>query len=294
MINETNVKCFLVLAETLNFTKAAKKLYMTQQAVSKNISKLEKEMGFPLFVRTHHFVVLTRAGESFYKLLSGFKTAFDETVRENREYYSKLYRTLRVGYLAWLDLTRYIQKSTDLFSSEVPGVKYYGGSFSKDDLFENLYNKNLDLIVTYGAFAPRISGLKKAVLMKTRNVLIVSTGNPLAADEATYKEFLKEPLIVTSFQNESLSETNKRVDRLIKKYGLSPPEIKIVPNLETAYTETELGHGIMISTELSRILSSSRIKKYPLDSTETLVCLWRQDEENPLVEKFVDCLKRSV
>jgi DNA-binding transcriptional LysR family regulator len=65
VINETSLRCFLTLCRTLNFTEAAKRMYMTQQSVSKYIAKLEEDIGFTLFVRTHHSVALTRAGEEF-------------------------------------------------------------------------------------------------------------------------------------------------------------------------------------------------------------------------------------
>ena len=49
MINETAIKCFLSLTNTLSFTETAKEMYMTQQSVSKYIARLEEELGFRLF-----------------------------------------------------------------------------------------------------------------------------------------------------------------------------------------------------------------------------------------------------
>ena len=44
MINFLNLEYFLVAAEELNFTKAAKRLYISQQSLSNHIANLEKEM----------------------------------------------------------------------------------------------------------------------------------------------------------------------------------------------------------------------------------------------------------
>ena len=44
MINFLNLEYFLVAAEELNFTKAAKRLYISQQSLSNHISNLEKEL----------------------------------------------------------------------------------------------------------------------------------------------------------------------------------------------------------------------------------------------------------
>lgn len=49
MINDLMIKSFLALTDTLNFTNAAKRLYLSQQAVSKHIAKLEDELECQLF-----------------------------------------------------------------------------------------------------------------------------------------------------------------------------------------------------------------------------------------------------
>ena len=63
MITQQKVNSFLLLAEELNFSRAAQKLYISQQALSAQISALENDLGFPLFVRTTKSVRLTEAGE---------------------------------------------------------------------------------------------------------------------------------------------------------------------------------------------------------------------------------------
>lgn len=52
MINFLNLEYFLVAAEELNFTRAAKKLFISQQSLSNHISNLEKEFDVVLFNRT--------------------------------------------------------------------------------------------------------------------------------------------------------------------------------------------------------------------------------------------------
>ena len=57
------LKYFLQVAETLNFSKASRKLYVTQSTLSQQISHLEQEIGMPLFERNSHEVYLTEAGK---------------------------------------------------------------------------------------------------------------------------------------------------------------------------------------------------------------------------------------
>jgi DNA-binding transcriptional LysR family regulator len=57
------LRTFRVIAETLNFTKAAEMLNLTQSAVSHQIKALEAELGAPLFIRAKRGVILTSAGK---------------------------------------------------------------------------------------------------------------------------------------------------------------------------------------------------------------------------------------
>ena len=62
----TDLSYFVAVADDLNFTSAAEKLFISQQALSKHIAKLEAQLGMPLFIRNPH-VQLTQAGEILYQ-----------------------------------------------------------------------------------------------------------------------------------------------------------------------------------------------------------------------------------
>ncbi|WP_030604024.1 LysR family transcriptional regulator [Streptomyces fulvoviolaceus] len=57
------LRAFLVVAEELHFTRAAARLYVAQQALSRDVRRLERELGAELFVRTTRQVTLTADGE---------------------------------------------------------------------------------------------------------------------------------------------------------------------------------------------------------------------------------------
>lgn len=64
-MNTEQLKTFLTLAESKNFSRTAENLIVSQSAVSKRILELERELNQKLFVRGHGNVCLTSAGKSF-------------------------------------------------------------------------------------------------------------------------------------------------------------------------------------------------------------------------------------
>lgn len=66
-MNTQELKCFLRVAERMNFARAAEELYLTPPTVTHHIQKLEAELGVQLFQRDSKSVKLTLEGEAFYQ-----------------------------------------------------------------------------------------------------------------------------------------------------------------------------------------------------------------------------------
>lgn len=81
MINFLNLEYFLVAAEELNFTRAAKRLFISQQSLSNHVSNMEKEFGVILFHRTTP-LTLTYAGQALKARAKQLLDLRDETYRE--------------------------------------------------------------------------------------------------------------------------------------------------------------------------------------------------------------------
>ena len=90
MLNSQHLNTFYILVEVQSFTQAAKKLGLTQPAVTQHIQKLERELGRQLVVRYGRHIELTQAGRSLYQYVlktlkhyHEFKLTWQEVLADN-------------------------------------------------------------------------------------------------------------------------------------------------------------------------------------------------------------------
>ena len=74
------MRAFVTAAEELHFGRAAARLFLTQQALSKRVRKLEESLGVPLFARTTRSVALTAAGRRFLEPARAALAAYEAAV----------------------------------------------------------------------------------------------------------------------------------------------------------------------------------------------------------------------
>jgi acetyl esterase/lipase len=79
-----HLRSFLAVAEELNFSRAAERLFVTQPALSRQIRSLERLLGVELLFRSTHRVELTIAGEALLNRTRPLLSDLDETVARTR------------------------------------------------------------------------------------------------------------------------------------------------------------------------------------------------------------------
>lgn len=94
-----SIRCFIMLAEQLNFTKAAYIMNVSQPSLSRIISNLESDMDVVLFDRTNKGVNLTEAGKIFLNKANDFVTMFDDAVQTAKTVADKNTHTIRIAFL---------------------------------------------------------------------------------------------------------------------------------------------------------------------------------------------------
>lgn len=99
----TQIRYFLTLARTLNFTRAAEACSVTQPALTKSIQRLEDELGGPLLLRERSHTQLTPLGEAMLPLLRQTYDAAEAARAGAARFRTQEIARLRLGLGTWID-----------------------------------------------------------------------------------------------------------------------------------------------------------------------------------------------
>src|SRR3954469_19527671 len=91
------LKAFVAIAETRTFTAGAKRVNVTQAAISMQIKQLEDEVGLQLFTRTPRRVIMTEAGEALLDRARRIMREHDTAIAEIAEVAGAEHGRLRIG-----------------------------------------------------------------------------------------------------------------------------------------------------------------------------------------------------
>lgn len=145
MINFLNLEYFLAAAEELNFTRAAKRLYISQQSLSNHISNMEKEFDVVLFNRTSP-LTLTYAGQALKVRARELLDLKDETYREIADIKDFSTGQLSIG----VSHTRgrfILPEILPVYQSEFPGIELHLIEGNSSELANDLLHGNIDLMI---------------------------------------------------------------------------------------------------------------------------------------------------
>ena len=139
----------IVLAEELHFSRAADRLHITQSTLSKQIFKLEDEIGFPLFIHNHQVVEITDAGRVFVEEAREAVFHAERAVLSGRAVANGADDLLNLGKSAYTDpflVSTLLSVHLPLF----PGMKVKVWSNFSSELAQQVIAGTLDLAVITG------------------------------------------------------------------------------------------------------------------------------------------------
>ena len=287
MISENNIKCFLDLSRTLNFTATAENLFMTQQAVSKRIDGLEKTMGLKLFHRSYHEVSLTEDGLVFAGLFERFRQEYGETIGQRLETQSLKAKIMTVGYQTWSqygDAPFYAHMG---MKERFPGFELQGRMHAPDELMGLLDAGSVDIVMLSKRLAGPLAGYRTLALKEIDIVLLVPKAQAGPSKDAKPEAYASEPFLIDANELASLPEDFSLAG--LREFGISPSELLIRPNRDSVYLSVELGQGIALGTSISQTEHLS-ITKLPTGKKDSLVCVWRKNAKDPRIRAYADLL----
>lgn len=142
------IEYFLVLAEELSFVRAAQRLCITPQALTKQISLLEGELGVKLFDRTTRSVSLTRTGSKCLQKFSYLKAVYDDTLESVFQTIAQETNLIKMGIFSPLPRKELVFPILEAISSRFPNVELEIHADDMDALKDGVFNGKYDLCIT--------------------------------------------------------------------------------------------------------------------------------------------------
>ncbi|MBR0133149.1 MAG: LysR family transcriptional regulator [Lachnospiraceae bacterium] len=277
-----SIKTFLVLAKTMNYTRAADQLFVAQSTVTNRINELEKELGFALFQRTNRSVELTVKGDKFRVYAEKMMELTENSLAEISEV-QKYDNYLRIGSTDSIyegHLAERIQEHRRTHPKDYLKISI-GLS---DHLLEQVQNDMLDVVFTY--LPIKKNSLLCELYKQDQLVLVTRSENDKYKEGITEAQLLAEQYLMCNF---ALQDVGQYIRKLFPKYHQFELEIddcmKIVPFLMDRDNYTFLPKDMA-----EHYVEKGRLREVPLIDFNTPVInsyiIYRKKHENICREIF--------
>ena len=140
------LRYFLAIAREENMTRAAEQLHVSQPSLSKEMKKLEEELGCELFVRSNKNMRLSDEGMLLRKRAEDILSMVDKTAEEFSQLDNITGGEIRIG-CAESHLIKYLAQSIRAFKESYPGFVFHIFSGDTQPVSERLDRGLLDLAV---------------------------------------------------------------------------------------------------------------------------------------------------
>lgn len=184
---------FFEVASHLSFSKAAEALYISQPAVSKQIKKLESELGIALFERQGNIVKLTSSGESLMNYLRKAKTIqkqiqSDIDIIKNQK---TAKGELKIGASTTISL--YVMpKVLSSFRRKFPDVKLLLINRNSENILKALLDQEIDIAIIEAHY--KINSVHFQPFMNDEIIPVCSRHSPYGKDEVTIQSLRELPI----------------------------------------------------------------------------------------------------
>ncbi len=283
------IRYFIAVAQHLNFTEAAKQLYVAQPAVSQQIAYLEKKMGVKLLHRSKHSVQLTNAGSIFLKDAIELMKKLDESMENARQAEAGLIGTVRIGMLS-APVRQFLPVLVRRFRRNYPKVNFHLNYYQVGKILEKLKADEIDVAFTLSLGIQSIGGLEYRTLFTQPHCIIMHQDHPLAHRKSiNIAELVQESFVMLERQ-----ESPQGFDLLLAacaNHGFSPKLVSLASRVDAVLMMVDAGIGITILPKYLQVFASPSLRFINIEGDDLKVDVlasWKKTNPNPTVSLFID------
>jgi DNA-binding transcriptional LysR family regulator len=287
----TQLRYFVTVAQTLNFSEAARRIGVTQPLVSHHIVELEKQLGGKLFLRNRHKVSLTEAGKRFFPAAVELVELADKAVFQFQQDQQGLSGHLSITALTTSSAV--LSECLAAFAARYPDITVdidvTPGQKEVIAMNDNRYDFHFVAL----EMLPVGEEYDYVVTHSDHLCLVFPSNHPLADAPLDFGLLEDERFIsVAPSDNPSLHE---RVQRVCQARNYHPNLVYQYDRVEAAVLSVGAGLGISILPEaLSRVFyaENATFRRIPgQDTARPYVVAWRKESTNPAAALFVETVK---
>lgn len=238
------IRYALSVAKERSFTKAAKRLNISQSAVSEQVKLLEEEAGFPLFQRTPRGIDVTDRGRTFLyeaERIVGDVLSLADTARRLRGAAQDTFTIGMGSGLAQIFMPRLFGELDQI----MPGTRVEIVTAPTRTIFGDLHEERLDAVITIESDPDRVpAGLSFDRLAVVDMMLIVPPKHPLARARGPVDvgRLVAEPIVMSELS----VGYGQVVLSLFTDLGIRPNILAIANNVDTIKAIVQTGKAIAI------------------------------------------------
>lgn len=275
-VNFTRVVYFLTVCECGSIAGAAEKLYITPQALNKQMRMLEDELGAPLFKHTTRRLNLTDFGRFFRNQMQPVFQLYQNAMLQTEQYLDSEKPRLHVSFFQGIPKRQVIQPVISELLVGLPDSQIEFGSAEMDQLIEDIYNDRTDLAITYINAVEHLPNLVQIPLMTAESSIVVAPTHPWASRKAvTLEDMAREPVLFLA--------RSHGPDKGGFYGNLKAASYHFAPDVNSMLAQLCLGRHYSVFPAENRLITDSGLVCLPLpegcSSDFCLVLLYRPDNQ---------------
>lgn len=285
-VNLRELRYFVAVAEELNVTRAAERLFVSQPALSKQLRVLERQLGFALFERVHSGVVLTPQGNALLPVARDLLGTWNEGLEAARA--AAPTGTLVIGMQSAVGRGLQ-QRALQAFRARMPGWQVSLRLVGWQDPSGGLADGSSDVAFLW---LPAPPGLETRVLFTERRFVALQEGHPLAAqEEIPFSALRDEPFIALPEAAGPLRDFWLALDARDDQ----PVIAATADTAEAVFEAVTGGLGIVLLSEGNATLykrPGAIFRPVAGLTPARLAIAWRGGDRRPQVMTFIEALNK--